>query len=334
MEQISFSEVNAYRRCPKAWWYRYYLRIKRKFKGVRLLRGEILHEMLNAYINTKIHGLKYEGEDPWDVLEVYADKYAAYFEEEKDMHGDIIGDCGKIFEGYLRKYRKDTLRYEETELKVELDLSTLGSGGIPVKFIGFIDKIAVDPQKRRWVMDHKFVKSIPTADDRFSELQLLLYVWAYGMQNPKQKLDGVCWDYGKAKAPTMPEVLKSGALSQRKNLDCDVYTYRQAIRKNGLVEQDYTDMLSLLEGKEDTFFERVFLPTPNTDMIVEVVNDFLQTTAEIQAKREDGRCVRSMSPFNCATCDFRPLCEAEIRGLDADFIRKSEYEERGSYSGN
>lgn len=333
MEQISFSEVSAYRRCPKAWEYRYKERIKRKFKGMRLLRGEILHEMLNAYINTKIHGLKYEGEDPWDVLEVYAEKYAAYFEEERDLHGDIIGDCGQIFEGYLRKYRRDTLRYEETELKVELDLSKLGSGATNVKFIGFIDKVAVDQQKRRWIMDHKFVKSIPNADDRFSELQLLLYVWAYGMQNPKKKIDGVCWDYGKAKAPTTPEVLKNGSLSKRKNLDCDPYTYRQAIRKNGLVEQDYDDMLALLKGKEDTFFERVFLPTPNTDMTVAVVNDFLQTTAEIQAKRDDGRCTRNMSPFNCATCDFRPLCEAEIRGLDADFIRKSEYEKRGSYSG-
>jgi RecB family exonuclease len=335
MEQISFSEVNSYRRCPKAWSYRYLERLKRKFKGVRLLRGEILHEMLNAYINTKIHGLKYEGEDPWDVLEVYADKYAAYFEEERDMHGDIIGDCGQIFEGYLRKYRRDPLKYEQTELKIEVDLNKLGGdSAINVKFIGFIDKIAVDPQKRRWVMDHKFVKGIPTAEDRFSELQLLLYVWAYGMQNPKEKIDGVCWDYGKAKAPTSPEVLKNGSLSKRKNLDCDPYTYRQAIRKNGLVEQDYDDMLSLLKGKEDSFFERVFLPLPNTDMIVAVVNDFLQTTAEIQAKRDGGRCTRNMSPFNCTTCEFRTLCEAEIRGLDADFVRKADYVARGERHGS
>ncbi len=334
METISFTEVNSYRRCPKAWDYRYKQRLKRKRKHIRLLRGEILHEMLNAYVNRKIHGLKYEGNDPWDVLETYAEEYSSYFEEEKEMHGDIIGDCGKIFEGYLRKYRKDPLKYEETELKIELDLSTLGAGAINVTFIGFIDKIARDPQKRRWLMDHKFVKSIPTADDRFSELQLLLYVWAYGMQNPKKALDGVCWDYGKAKAPTEPEVLKSGALSQRKNLDCDPYTYRNAIRKNGLVEQDYSDMLSLLQGKEDTFFERVFLPTPNTNMIIEVVNDFLQTTAEIQVKRDEGRCARSMSPFNCVTCEFRPLCEAEVRGLDADFVRKSEYVSRGEKYGS
>jgi len=334
VQTISFTEVGTYRRCPKSWEYKYKQGLKRKLKHVRLLRGEILHEMLNAYINTKIHGLKYEGEDPWDILEYYAAEYGSYFEEEKELHGDIIGDCGKIFEGYLRKYRRDTLTYEASELEIRLDLSKLGSGALEVEFVGFIDKIARDPQKRRWVMDHKFVKSIPTADDRFSELQLLLYVWAYGMQNPKEKLDGVCWDYGRAKAPTEPEVLKNGSLSKRKNLDCDPYTYRQAIRKNGLVEADYEDMLSLLAGKEDSFFERVFLPTPNTDMIVEVVNDFLQTTAEIQAKRDDGRCARSMSPFNCATCEFRPLCEAEGRGLDADFVKKSEYEARGGNNGS
>ncbi len=332
-EHISFSEVSSYRRCPKQWEYRYLKRIKRKFKGVRLLRGEILHEMLNAYVNSKI--IKgYDGNDPWDVLEEYADKFGAYFEEERDMHGDIIGDCGKIFEGYLRKYRKDPLTYEASEVKVELDLSKLGSGAINVTFIGFIDKIARDPQDRRWIVDHKFLKSIPTADDRFAELQLLLYVWAYGMENPKDKLDGVCWDYARAKAPTEPEVLKSGELSKRKNLDCDPYTYLKVIRRERLDAKQYVDMLELLEGKEDTFFERVFLPKPSTDMIIEVVNDFLQTAAEIQAKRDGGRCARSMSTFNCNTCEFRTLCEAEVRGLDSNFIMKSEYVPRGNKHGS
>ncbi len=335
MEQISFSEVNSYRRCPKAWEYRYKQRIKRKFKGVRLLKGEILHEMLDAYIFPKImraQGDKdYESADPWDVLARYEEEFATYFEEEREMHGDVIGDCGKIFEGYLRKYRKDPLTYEASEIPVEVNLD-IDPFNIPVKFVGVIDKIATDQQGRRWVMDHKFLKSIPTADDRFSELQLLLYVWAYGMENPKEKIDGVCWDYARSKAPTEPEVLKKGGLSKRKNLDCDPYTYLKAIRREGLDAKEYVDMLELLEGKEDTFFERVFLPTPGTDMIIEVVNDFLQTAAEIQIKRDDRRCSRSMSSFNCATCEYRMICEAEVRGLDHDFVRKSEYVERGNGS--
>ena len=332
-EHISFSEVSSYRRCPKQWEYRYLKRIKRKFKGVRLLRGEILHEMLNAYVNSKI--IKgYDGNDPWDVLEEYADKFGAYFEEERDMHGDIIGDCGKIFEGYLRKYRKDPLTYEASEIKVELDLSKLGSGAINVTFIGFIDKIARDAQDRRWIVGHNVLNYMHTAGERCAEQRLLLYGWAYGMENPKDKLDGVCWDDARAKAPTEPEVLKSGELSKRKNLDCDPYTYLKVIRRERLDAKQYVDMLELLEGKEDTFFERVFLPKPSTNMIIEVVNDFLQTAAEIQAKRDGGRCARSMSTFNCNTCEFRTLCEAEVRGLDSDFIMKSEYVPRGNKHGS
>jgi hypothetical protein len=338
METISYSEVSAYRRCPKSWEYRYLQRIKRKEKGIRLLIGSILHEMLDAYIFPKIQRAEgnkdYESADPWDVLEGYNEKYSAYFEEERDKYGDIIGNCGLIFEAYLRKYRRDELTYVASEFPLEIDLSNLGSNAIPVTVVGFIDKIAVDPQGRRWIMDHKFMKSIPSADDRFSELQLLLYVWLYGMQRPDEKIDGVCWDYARSKPSTVPEVLKNGQLSKRKNLDCDPYTYLKTVRANNLNDADYVDMLELLEGKEDTFFERVFLPLPGTEMIVEVVSDFLQTAAEIQAKREDGRCARSMSSWNCNSCDFRPLCEAEVRGLDSDYIRKSEYVERGSHSGN
>jgi hypothetical protein len=120
MQTISYTEVNSYRRCPKSWEYKYKQGLKRKRKGIRLLRGSILHEMLDAYVERKIHGLKYEGPDPWDVLEGYAEEYGSYFEEEKELHGDIVGDCGKIFEGYLRKYRRDPLKYEESELGIEL----------------------------------------------------------------------------------------------------------------------------------------------------------------------------------------------------------------------
>lgn len=328
MSQISFSEVSSFRRCAKQWEYRYKRRIKRKLKGVRLLKGEILHEMLNAYIAAKMTK-GYKGDDPWDVLDVYAEKYATYFEEERELYGDIIGDCGKIFEGYLRKWRKDPLKYEESEAEVSFNIK-----GIGINFIGFIDKVAVDPEERRWLMDHKFIKSIPTADDRFQELQLLLYVWAWNQMFPEYPLDGVCWDYARSKAPTEPEVLKSGkSLTIRKNLDCDVHTYMRAIAKNGFNPGDYSEMLTHLQGKEDTFYERVFLPKPSKHMVNEVVEDFIQTAIEVQGKRDPenaaARCARNMSSFNCNNCEFRPVCEAEVRGLDSDYIIQSEYVSRG-----
>ena len=323
MPTISHTEVDAYRRCQKRWEYRYKVGLKRKRKHVRLMRGEIVHEMLNAYIKMKMTKGKYVGGDPWDVLERYEAEYSGYFEEERDHYGDIIGDCTAIFEGYVRKWRKDPLTYEASEENVYFDLP----GNI--RFVGFIDKIATDAQGRRWIVDHKVNERIPSAEDRFSDLQLLLYVWAWRKTHDEQ-VDGVLWDYCRAKAPTKPEVLKSGkGLSKRKNIDCDPYTYMATIAENKLDPNDYADILEHLQGKEDSFYERVQLPAPSDDMIDEVVTDFLTTTAEIQDKRKPkARCVRSMNPFNCNTCEFRQICETQVRQHDTAHIIKSEYIQR------
>jgi hypothetical protein len=322
MPTVSHSEVDSYRRCAKRWEYRYKTGLKRKLKGVRLYKGEILHEMLNAYVRAKMRK-GYVGDDPWDILDSYAEKYAAYFEEEREHYGDIIGDCGAIFEGYLRKYRKDPLTYEASEQECYFDISG------KLRFAGFIDKIATDQESRRWIVDHKFVQNIPTAEDRFSDLQLLLYVWALSNKSPELNIDGVMWDYARSKAPTKPEVLKKGGLSQRKNLDCDPHTYMKTIAENNLNLADYKDMLAHLEGKEETFYERVFLPKPSAHMIEEVTSDFLESAKQIQEKRKPkARCARTMNQFNCSGCEFRQVCEADVRGLDAEFIIKADYTQR------
>ena len=322
MSTISYSEVSSFRRCQKAWEYRYKTGLKRQRKGIRLFKGEILHEMLNAYVNAKlVKG--FIGDDPWDVLAGYEEKFKVYFEEEKERFGDIIGDCGAIFEGYLRKYRHDPLKYETSEAELYFDIT----GNL--RFAGFIDKVAVDAQGRRWIVDHKFVQNIPSGEDRFSELQLLLYVWAWGNKYPDIPIDGVLWDYSRSKAPAKPELLKSGQLTQRKNIDTDAFTYMRAIAENNLNPNDYTEVLKNLQGREDTFHERVFLPKPTDAMVNEVVEDFLATAADIQIARKKGaRCARSMSPFNCSTCEFRSVCEAEVRGHDTDFVIQADYIQR------
>jgi hypothetical protein len=136
------------------------------------------------------------------------------------------------------------------------------------------------------------------------------------------------WDYGRMKAPAVPEVLKNGQLSKRVNIDTDVYTYRKTLRENGIPEKGYRDILKKLEGKERTFFERVPLPAPSKHLIKEVVEDARQWALIAKKALRTGKAPRSMSGFNCNGCEFRTLCEAEIRGLDAKFIRKKDYEIR------
>jgi hypothetical protein len=130
------------------------------------------------------------------------------------------------------------------------------------------------------------------------------------------------------KAPMIPEVLKNGELSKRANIDTDVHTYREAIRENGLDEKPYREFLKKLEGKDRTFFERVPLPAPSKHLINEVVEDARQSAIMAKKALKTGKAPRSMSGFNCSGCEFRTLCEAEVRGLDHKFIRKRDYEIR------
>lgn len=331
MPSVSWSEVKTFRRCMKAHDYKYTQRLKKKKKAVPLLKGSILHEMLDAHYkvtNLKARKSSIESiEDAGQVLDRYEEKYKDLFLEEQETYGDIIGDCEKIFQAYLKYYKEDPLSYKASEVFVSTPLAD------DITLIGYIDKIAVDDKGRHWLVDHKFTKSIPHEDETYHELQLLIYVWAWERSvhggNGKIKIDGIIWDHARTKIPATPELLKKGGLSQRKNMDTTASIYMTEIGKHGLDPADYVEMLQHLQGNEDKFFRRIILPRPPQDMINEIVEDFRTTAVMIQKMK--GIAPRSMSNFNCRICEFRPLCEAEVRGHDADFIKKSEYTPRDEH---
>lgn len=319
MPEVSWSEVKLYRKCMKAHDYRYGQKLEKKKPQRSLIKGKILHEMLDAFIQAK--RLKdYTGKDPWGVLDEYEEKYASLFAEEREEYGNIIEDCGTIFENYVGFYRDETYHYEESEVFVATDLTD------DIRLIGYIDKVATDSQNRRWVIDHKFVKNIPTEDDQFPEIQLLIYLWAWNRFNPSRLIDGIIWDFARTKVPTEPEVLKNGTLSKRKNIDATQKSYLQAIAKHNQNPAEYADILQHLDGNETKFFRRIKLPRPSESMIQNIVDDFKMSALMIQKLK--GFAPRNMSTFNCKTCEYRSLCEAEVRGLDAEFVRKTQYQVR------
>ena len=321
MPSVSWSEVNLFRKCPKAHDYRYHELIQSKRPAVPLLKGKILHEMLHHYVMCK--KIPTMTEDAWDVLERYEKEYKKLFKEEKEEYGDIPSECSRIFEAYIRRYKNDDLTYEHSEIFVATDIHT------DMRFNGYIDKIAVDPSGRRWIIDHKFHKSIPDASQRFHELQLVLYIWAWNRWDQEHPVDGICWDYIRTSPPTVPELLKDGSLSKRKNIRCDRFTYEQEIKRHKLKKADYEDILKDLEKNDLMFFERVFMPAPSKAQLESVVEDF-RTTA-IMAKSLKGIAPRHMSKFNCQGCEYKAVCEAEVRGLDAKFVRKAHYQPREKY---
>lgn len=323
--QVSWSQIKMWRRCHRQWWYRYTRRLRRKSPALPLAIGRMVGECMNAVV---------EGE-PWDaVLVKYQKEFGRMWDEERDYYGDPVATVSSIIKRYQWYYAEDKWTYlkgphgRKSELKVEVDL---GQG---VTFMGYIDKLPQDPEGRVWVWDHKAHKTIPGEEQRFSDLQLVLYTWAidrtdwYDGPSPA----GVIWDYVRTKVPTVPEVLKNGELTRRKDLDTDKETYLKALRDNNLDPLNYGEILTRLDGAEGNFFQRVKLPKPSRLMVNQVVEDIKVSAAEI--KHLGGKSItRNMGPM-CTGCDYFSLCHAELRGLDAEFVVKSEYTVKEKDSGD
>jgi hypothetical protein len=318
MPTYSYSQIRTARRCMKAHDYKYNQRLQRKRKKVTLFRGEILHEMLNARATRKLYP-KSPTPSPEKILDRYSKKYRILFREEREMYGDIIGDLRRIYEGYERQYKEDEYEVLSSE---ECVITTIKDD---VKFVGYIDKRVQDREGTIWIKDHKTCKSIPDDEARFADYQLILYLWAWNRENSGKEASGLVWDYIRTKPPAIPEPLKNGELTKRANIDTDYFTYRSEIDRLKLDPKEYKGLLKSLKEKKSTFFRRRVLPAPPKRMIERIVNDFRTSVIMIEALRHtDAGQVRSMA-YDCNGCEFFDLCQAELRDLDSDFIRKTQF---------
>lgn len=319
MFKTGFSKVQAWRSCNKKYEFSVIRNLQAKRKPAQLLRGTILHEMLEARDN---YSADETSEKAGDIFLKYDAKYGKLFEEEREFYGEnFMDDIWRIYKGYTRTYKKDDWKVLATEGLVQTQLTP------KIMFEGHYD-LRVSSHGRRWLVDRKSHRVLPTAEERFNNFQLLLYVEAWNREAPHQgveKVDGIIWDYLRTKAPTIPEVLKSGQLTRRKDLDTDVHTYRAAIRANELDEDGYDYYLKELEKRSvDKFYQRVPLPIPSKEMVNTVVQDFTHTAEMMRTAKHFPR----NATYTCGRCEFFRLCNAELTGINAKFVEKSDYEQR------
>jgi hypothetical protein len=312
MFKTGFSKVKAYRFCNKKYEFSVIRNLQAKRRPAAMFRGTILHEMLEARDNSK---------SAKDVFLKYQEQYGQLFEAEREFYGEhFMDDIWRIYRGYLRTYRGYDWKVLATEGYVQTQLTP------KILFEGHYD-LLVESQNRRWLADRKTHKIIPTAEERFSNTQLLLYAEAWNREHARpDHVSGIIWDYIRTKAPTIPEVLKSGAgLTRRKDLDTDVFTYRKAILDNGFDEDAYSLHLRELEKRApDRFYQRVSLPVPSPAMTKIVIDEFTQTAEMMRTAKHFPR----NATYQCKSCEFFALCQAELCGINAKYVERNNYEQR------
>lgn len=318
MFEVGYSMVKSFRRCPKQYDFKYNRNLQRKRPIAPLIRGTILHEMLNA---RALRAMKQKAQMPMQILGQYEQKYGQLFREEREEYGEnFVNDIGRVWMNYERKYVDDGWKFlaSEEEIKTELDEGLI--------YRGHLDK-RISWNGRLWIVDHKSHKNIPDEEQRFNNYQILLYLWAYNREAAKaERCDGLIWDYLRTKPPTIPQPLVKGGLSVAQNQDTDWDTYVTELRRLKLDPKPYQGFLDGLKKRSSTrFFLRVPLPEPSKEMTNSVVRDFRTTALQMRDAKDFPRYMDRTCSWQC---EYYRLCAAQLRGLDHKFIEKTDFEEK------
>lgn len=302
--KLSNSKVTTWRRCHREYHYKYHEHLRPKKKGVALRRGSIIHECIEAYDSGRSWRKPYQ--------EFAKQFYKETFREEIVEIGDIPRMVEELMENYQALYEDDGLTYLGSEVHFELPLMQ----GVVIE--GYLDALVQDEHGATWPKETKTYKKNPDYDFLMLNTQSALYMWAVmemGYIPP-----GTLWDIVRAKEPSRPQILKSGEIS-KKGIDSTPYTVKKALMEMGKDPKDYPDLLAKV-SYEDYF--RRYKVRMNRTVINGIMEDFRSTAREI-LKSGHRLCDRNLGK-GCAWCDYKPLCQAEIMGLDTEYIRKKQFE--------
>ena len=100
MFEVHQSTIKTWRRCKRAYYYRYILRLVKRVTGSPLRRGTLAHQMIEDHAN---------GKSPWKALRKFRREYNRMFQEEKEEYGNLPLVTARLMAGYFRWYKEDYL---------------------------------------------------------------------------------------------------------------------------------------------------------------------------------------------------------------------------------
>jgi hypothetical protein len=314
--KISHSKVKTGRRCLRAYYYKYVLKLMKRIKSRPLYIGGLVHECLESYFKNG-HYLPVIKE--WEIKE-----FSKMFKEEQALNSDIIPLVKVLMRGYIKNWKSLDLTMEWVEKEIEVEIAP------GIVLIGKVDGKARDSRGRKWLVEHKTCKKMPGEEVRTWDTQAILYDKALRMVG-EERLVGVIWDYLRTKLPVKPEVLKSGGLSTRKNIDTTPEVYLREIKRHGLNPKGYTDILAELTLKRDSFYRQVKLPfsIKHSDRVMKEMVVTSKHLIYMENHHSDNELMwfRNLTR-DCDWCDFKTLCHAELRGEDTEYLLKHDYSKR------
>lgn len=329
LPKISISAMQSFLACRRMWKYSYREYLESKETAVQLQDGIGIHNALAEYYRT--------GVKPVIVFKKWAraeekklfDK--GRFTEEMTEFDDRV----QLVKGILRNYYKYVRNHGDfqvfninkkpaVEMGLEIPIySPTTKGKVIGIFALVLDLLVVGTSDEILVVDHKSMTNKQDEAEKQQRNQLVGYAYAV-TQKFDIRVEGGIINGLRKKLPVKPELLKSGRLSSRLNIDTTFDAYMKALEEYELDPDDYADVLNALKDAPNTFFPRIFTPITKKE-----IRSFAEHLPFIFLDMSNPTLpLYPNFSYNCRFCRFKDLCDCEEKGEDTAYFKEQFYQKR------
>lgn len=334
---VSVSQIQTFMSCRKKWAYNYVDNITPRIERAYLTVGKLCHkgmqtamQMLWQYPESTFDQLLESGiKSIGDEWREYVNNTPILAEEMPDFR-DTLSDAYEVFKQAFEefepwKYRVMSVcknRKMEPALELHFQVPCPPTKGLH----GYIDAILRDKETGfTWCVDYKFRKSLSPDDDEAYNLQNAVYTRACAMMGID--ISGtMTWQHINTPA-AIPQLLKNGTVSKAK-IKTTWDKYEEFCKLNDIDPTPYEE--EMREKLVDIEWYRATLEYRNEETVKRIWDGCITPVAKLiklaYSKKADN--YRSLYPWNCKMCQYQSLCQAELRGYDAEAIKQREYMRR------
>ena len=324
---VSCTQLQAYLSCPRRWSYAYLEGLRPRTERPYLTAGRLIHSGFEAAMRLRADGCEdVEAMVNAGLLAIKeeAEEHALQFEGQSvEVLSDAAREACEVFCEALPEF--DPTRWDVMRV-----------GGVPALELhfwtpcphseglhGYVDAVLRERATGQvWCVDYKFRSRLASEDDERFSLQRAVY--ARACRDLGVPVTGTLTWQRLRRCEAVPKVLRDGSMSRAKIM-CTWPRYRGALIEAGLDPADYEEMEGKLAGVE---MSREIREVRSDEMLERVWGQVVVPTAmEVRRRREwqplgvPMQCVPALDPMRCRLCPYAELCQAELRGYDADFVR-------------
>lgn len=335
---ISVSQLQTFLACKRKWEYNYIERLTPRVERSYLTIGKLCHKGMQTamhtlwrFPNASLQEITQTGLDAmYNMGEKYMEITPTLDEEVPDLI-QMRNDAAEIFAQALKEF--NPTKYEVISvcknkkyvpaLELHFKVPCPPTRGLH----GYIDAILKDKETGfTWCTDYKFRKSLSPDEDEAFNIQNAVYT--YACQKMGIEITGtMTWQHLNTPAAD-PQLLKTGAISRAK-IKTTWDHYEKFCMENGEDPENYRE--EMYEKLADIEWWRATLEYRNEETVERIWKECVLPVAKAvkSAHNKKANNFRSLYPWNCVhSCPYQQICQAELRGYDADAIRQREYTKR------